>query len=578
MNGRFKKHFLNSSLILFLVSLILATYQVFMTSKFFPGVYIGNTNLSLLNKQQATEILEAKFNSRKKEELEFYSKDKSFGIDLSSTKIDYSNTFIQAFEIGRNGSWVKKIADQIKSLFLGSILEPEVTLSIDETIQNITREINQPPQDATLSFAENNSTTSAQIKISPHQNGLAVDTKKLKQQLVIFLIFDKWENHLPLKEIEPEITTTEAERVKQVLEETANEPLNLKYGDGTWVIDTKTLLPLVNIANAKDYLIDQEKLKTYLIKEVSPFINQPVKEGLFNFNSQTKRVTNFQPSQEGRQLDIDKTYQLVDLALKGDRAKTITLPVDVIQPKIRTEAVNDLGIKELIGRGISSFAGSIPNRIYNLTLASSRINGVLLAPGQIFSFNNQVGDISASSGYKQAYVIKEGRTVLDDGGGVCQVSTTIFRAVLNSGLPVVSRTAHAYRVGYYEQGFPPGLDATVFHPSVDFRFKNDSPAHVLMQAYVVGGSLYVDVYGTPDGRIVNLTKPVISSQTPPPSELRQDDPTLQKGVVKQVDWAAWGANVSFKRIVTKNGQEIANETWRSNYRPWQAVYLVGTKE
>ena len=578
MNGRFKKHFLNSSLILFLVSLILATYQVFMTSKFFPGVYIRNTNLSLLNKQQATEILEAKFNSRKKEELEFYSKDKSFGIDLSSTKIDYSNTFIQAFEIGRNGSWVKKIADQIKSLFLGSILEPEVTLSIDETIQNITREINQPPQDATLSFAENNSTTSAQIKISPHQNGLAVDTKKLKQQLVIFLIFDKWENHLPLKEIEPEITTTEAERVKQVLEETANEPLNLKYGDGTWVIDTKTLLPLVNIANAKDYLIDQEKLKTYLIKEVSPFINQPVKEGLFNFNSQTKRVTNFQPSQEGRQLDIDKTYQLVDLALKGDRAKTITLPVDVIQPKIRTEAVNDLGIKELIGRGISSFAGSIPNRIYNLTLASSRINGVLLAPGQIFSFNNQVGDISASSGYKQAYVIKEGRTVLDDGGGVCQVSTTIFRAVLNSGLPVVSRTAHAYRVGYYEQGFPPGLDATVFHPSVDFRFKNDSPAHVLMQAYVVGGSLYVDVYGTPDGRIVNLTKPVISSQTPPPSELRQDDPTLQKGVVKQVDWAAWGANVSFKRIVTKNGQEIANETWRSNYRPWQAVYLVGTKE
>jgi len=94
----------------------------------------------------------------------------------------------------------------------------------------------------------------------------------------------------------------------------------------------------------------------------------------------------------------------------------------------------------------------------------------------------------------------------------------------------------------------------------------------------VGNTLYFDLYGTSDGRIVNLTKPIVTNQTPPPPELRQDDPTLPKGQVKQVDWAAWGANVSFKRTVTRNGQTLIDETWRSNFKPWQAVYLVGTKE
>ena len=148
---------------------------------------------------------------------------------------------------------------------------------------------------------------------------------------------------------------------------------------------------------------------------------------------------------------------------------------------------------------------------------------------------------------------------------------------MNAGLPVVKRTAHAYRVGYYEQGFPPGLDATVFYPSVDFQFKNDTTASILIQAYTQGLTLYVDLYGTSDGRETTLTKSVVTNQTPPPPELRQDDLTIPKGVVKQVDFAAWGANVSFKRTVTRGGETIADEVWRSNYKPWQAIYLVGTQ-
>jgi vancomycin resistance protein YoaR len=267
---------------------------------------------------------------------------------------------------------------------------------------------------------------------------------------------------------------------------------------------------------------------------------------------------------------------MISVALITEKKSEIKLPVSIIRPK--NKLTNELGIRELIGTGVSYFSGSIENRKFNIGLAASRINGVLIPPGEEFSFVNTVGDISANTGFKQAYVIKSGRTVLDDGGGVCQVSTTIFRAALNSGLPITARTAHAYRVGYYEQGFPPGIDATIFHPSVDFKFKNDTDKHILVQASVAGNSLTVELYGTSDGRTVTMTKPVVTGITPAPPEIRQDDPTLPRGTVKQVDWAANGANVSFSRTVTKGGITYINEVFRSNYRPWQAVFLVGTKD
>ncbi|MCR4306056.1 MAG: VanW family protein, partial [Candidatus Daviesbacteria bacterium] len=366
-------------------------------------------------------------------------------------------------------------------------------------------------------------------------------------------------------------------RAKEALESVIKKPIKLTFEEKGWELEAKQLLTLLDLTKGDSLLLDKNQTDLYF-KGIAQEIDQQVQEGLFEFNPETKRVTAFKPSQEGRQLDLEKSSQLLSEALTTGSPKIIALPVDTVKPKIATSDVNSLGIKELLGRGISNFAGSIENRIYNVGLTAFKLNGVLIAPGQIFSFNQTVGDISAATGFKKAYVIKEGRTVLDDGGGVCQDSTTLFRAVLNAGLPVVKRTAHAYRVSYYEQGFPPGLDATVFYPSVDFQFKNDTPTHILIQAYTYGTTLYIDLYGTSDGRVVNLTQPIITSQTPPPPELRQDDPTLPKGTVKQVDWSAWGASVSFKRIVTRGGQELINETWRSNYKPWQAVYLVGTKE
>ncbi|MEK7159945.1 MAG: VanW family protein [Patescibacteria group bacterium] len=321
-----------------------------------------------------------------------------------------------------------------------------------------------------------------------------------------------------------------------------------------------------------------------LIEPISKKIERKPIDALFKFEN--NKVTAFRPSVEGQIIDFDLLNTRLDsqaLSVMSSKKKTviiIPIPVRKIEPDITTDEANSLGIKELIGQGHSLFYHSIPSRIYNINLAATRINGILVAPGEVFSFDKALGDVSSFTGYKQAYIIQSGKTVLGDGGGVCQVSTTFFRALLNAGLPIVERYAHAYRVGYYEQDSPPGFDATIFVPTVDLRFKNDTPNYILIQSefnpYNYSLSFYL--YGTKDGRTVTMTKPVISNVRPAPPDIYQDDPTLPKGEIKQTDFAAPGANVYFTRTVTKNGKTIIFDKFVSSYQPWQAIFLKGTKE
>lgn len=322
-----------------------------------------------------------------------------------------------------------------------------------------------------------------------------------------------------------------------------------------------------------------------LAKKLGPLQKQiqidPI-DAIFTFEN--NRVTAFKPSSDGQTMDMEglkKTIQeKVPFILATDKTQrfVIPIPIKTIHPKITTESANKLGIKELIGVGTSLFQGSIAGRIYNVNLAASRINGALIAPGEVFSFDKTVGDVSSFTGYKQAYVIQNGKTVLGDGGGVCQVSTTLFRAALNAGLPIVERHAHAYRVEYYEEDGPPGIDATVYVPTVDLKFRNDTGHYILIQSVVDLNTLRLTfyLYGVSDGRKATLTTPIVTNIIPAPPPLYTDDPTLPTGVVKQTDFAAAGATVTFSRTVTRGDKTLISETYTSNYQPWQAAYLRGT--
>ncbi len=327
------------------------------------------------------------------------------------------------------------------------------------------------------------------------------------------------------------------------------------------------------------YHFDEEKLRE-ILSEFNQEVYLPPINALFQFKN--GRVIAFQKEKEGRTLDIEKAIQEIKENLgKSPQLIKIELNSHSIKPEITIDEINNLGISELLGKGVSYFWGSSPSRIHNIVLSTSRLNGVLIKPEEIFSFNQSLGDVSPVTGYQQAYIIKEGKTILGDGGGVCQVSTTLFRAALNAGLPIIERWPHSYRVSYYEQGgFGPGLDATVFLPSIDLKFRNNSPARVLIQAYVntKTKTLSFELYGTSDGRKTTISKPNIWEQTPPPEDFYKDEPSLPRGVIKQIERKAWGAKVSFDWKIERAGEIIDQKTFFSFYQPWQAVYLRGVGE
>jgi vancomycin resistance protein YoaR len=353
---------------------------------------------------------------------------------------------------------------------------------------------------------------------------------------------------------------------------------------GNFISDLSLCLQayLTGVYLSPSYAYDQNKLLS-LIQPIAQKIERQPVDALFS--TVNNKVTAFRLSENGQTLDSDalsdKILSYAASVLNSNAPQTITfaIPIRIVEPNITTEKVNKLGIKELIGTGNSLFFHSIPGRVFNINLAASRLNGILVAPGETFSFDKALGDVSAFSGYQQAYIIQNGHTVLGDGGGVCQVSTTLFRAILNAGLPIVERHAHAYRVGYYEEDSPPGIDATVYSPTVDLKFKNDTENYILIQSQVDldNYALNFSLYGTKDGRQVTMTTPVVTNQTPPPPDLYQDDPTSPVGTIKQTDFAAWGADVYFTRTVTQNGKTIIYDKFVSDYQPWQAVYLRGTK-
>ena len=345
-------------------------------------------------------------------------------------------------------------------------------------------------------------------------------------------------------------------------------------------------LLIFSIKVKPSFKYNQEKLNQ-VVAPIATEVNRPVQDALFEFNPSTSsgqgKVVNFQVSKEGRAVDSEQVKSLIILAFsrtKPTELLALDLPVETVYPRIATAQTNSLGIKEKLAEGESFFKDSIPGRVHNIILAASYLHGVVIAPGEIFSFAKRIGDISVQTGYKQAYVIREKKTVLEDGGGVCQVSTTMFRAALAAGLPIIERQAHYYRVGFYEQGgYPPGLDATVYPPSPDLKFKNDTNSYILIQTNIdqANKRLAFEFYGTSDGRKVEISKPVIHSQTPPPEPIYVDEPTLKAGVVKRLDTAHWGAKVSFLwKVFNADGSVKESREFVSNYVPWPAVYQRGT--
>jgi len=184
-----------------------------------------------------------------------------------------------------------------------------------------------------------------------------------------------------------------------------------------------------------------------------------------------------------------------------------------------------------------------------------------------------IGNVDAEAGYKEELVIKGDRTVPEFGGGLCQIATTVFRATLDAGLPVLVRQNHSYRVPYYEP--PIGIDATIYSPNPDFKFSNDTPGAILIQARIEGDNLIFEFWGTKDGRVIERTDPVVTNIVQPPAAKTIETEDLPVGVKKCTERAHAGADASFTYTVTYTDGRKETKVFRSHYRAWQEVCAIG---
>lgn len=251
----------------------------------------------------------------------------------------------------------------------------------------------------------------------------------------------------------------------------------------------------------EEYRLDQNRIREYLEILAISTNREPV-DAKFVFANNRAEV--FSPATPGKMMDIEASLNNIVKAIANGEP-TAKLVVNSIEPGITLEKINSLGINSLMATGESNFAGSSPARIRNIRIAIAKFNGLIIEPDQTFSFNDLVGPIDESSGYEQEKVIKDHKLVYEFGGGVCQVSTTIFRAAINAGFPIIERKNHAFAVQYY---YPQGFDATIYPGITNLRFKNDSQKHVILQAKIIGTKLIFEIYGASDGRKVTVETPV----------------------------------------------------------------------
>lgn len=566
--------FISIAIPLFFLLASVTAFNINFKGKIFPNIFVAGIDVSGHSPQEAADIITRKIAPVTEIKINDQSQTTTLETKDVGLSYDFYNSAVEAYNLTRTGDLK---SDFVKRLDL--LIHPQnlkLSVSYDEEklqkfISVMAGQISQSP------VLPNISIKSGKVIVNKGSPGTEVDQELLRTRILENLTLAKNEDvSLPIKNIDPSLSDSEIEAVRERAEKYLGKSIKVNFEFDTISFSDGDIIKFLNPKGG----FDEGSLKSAIDKITSQTERDP-QNPKFTFNG--GRVTEFQPAADGIKVDREKLKaeiinSLLSLPDSTDKSIAFDVPVTRTPPEVSTDKVNNLGIKELIGRGTSTFFHSIPSRVHNVVLAASRINGTLIKPGDTFSFNDTLGDVSQFTGYQQAYIISEGKTILGDGGGVCQVSTTLFRALLNAGLPITDRTAHAYRVGYYEQNSPPGFDATVYGPSPDLRFKNDTSGYILIEATADPKhySLVFELYGTNDGRIASTTKPVVTNVTPPPDDLYQDDPTLPTGTTKQIDFKAWGAKVTFNYKVIRAGETLINKTFVSNYRPWQAVYLRGT--
>lgn len=578
-----------------------SAYEFYYQDKIYPGIIIGNIDLSGKTKAEALFTLRKSADQFLRQGLFFKYKNKEVVVNpvIVSTNdlglineiliFDLEDAINQAYAAGRNQSLLPNLTSQLKVLLNKKQIKIDYELDKEELkdilISNFSS-LENPGEDAKFD-----------IKFVMGKINVKTVPEKLGKSFNYDAAIMEMENNVKLflgspvemymKTDYPKIKSAQIEvEIPKIKELFKIFPLKLAYqceakGEAGLLCDSekkeleiqaKLFADWVEVDLDNNFVnvkINQDKISAYL-EEVAGEVDIQAKDAKFKLED--NRVAEFQKSIDGIALNIKKSIDNIEDAILNQATSTADLIIEVAIAKNNVGDINDLGVKKLIGIGKSNFSGSPKNRRHNIAIGAEAVNLILIKPEEEFSLVVALGKINASAGYLQELVIKGNKTVPEYGGGLCQIATTIFRVALDAGLPITERRSHAYRVFYYE---PAGTDATIYSPKPDVRFINDTGSYILIQTDIQGDELIFEFWGDAGGREVEISEPkIFNIVSPGPTKFIETE-DLDPGKKRCTESSHKGADAEFTRKIIYSDGEIKEEVWESHYRPWRAVCLIG---
>jgi vancomycin resistance protein YoaR len=558
------------------------TYAFHYNNRYLPRTVVGGVAIGGMTQDQAAAALKAKQDQFLDAPLTLAYQDKTWELKPSElgTTVTAQPALDQLWKAEKTGgTW-----EELKKAFTA----PLSTRYADATIVPLSTDGMKVLQDKVLSTIESAmeetslTFSTREVAIVPGKPGEKLHTAVFEDAVASSFAHPA-PITLELTPANPEVTPEMAQTAKERGTALLSKPLVVQLSDQTFSVDPTTLASMLYTVVDRDanggatgLALNLSAKFTDQMHEWESKVNKsPVNARLAVDANGAASVV--QDAVSGSQVDETQTIKLVTDYLNGTSTSgTVKGSFTTKEADVRRENFASLGLTQLVGTNTTDYSGSPGNRIINIKKGAASINQVLIKPGETFSTLGTLGPIDTDHGYVNELVIKGNRTVPDAGGGLCQVSTTLFRSVLNAGLPIVERQNHAYRVSYYERGTGPGLDATIFEPAPDFKWKNDYASSLFIQSHIEGTKITFDIYGTKEGREVDITPPTILETYPVGDPIYANTDTLPAGVTKQVETAHAGAKTSVTYTVKKNGQQTYSKTFISVYKAWNAQFLVGT--
>ncbi|MDP3056938.1 MAG: VanW family protein [bacterium] len=521
-------------MILFLIfsagASFLLLFNLTFSGKIYPRISIARNDIGGINPKIAQASIENRINAWQNAKIQINYSDpndsslsKSWGIEPSALGIIPSTqkNILSAYNIGRTGN-ILNIIRQITTVAAKGNDIP-VSYDLDENkfnnyIENNFSFLEKPGKDASLIFINDN------LKEIPAQTGFAIDRNDLKQKITAN-IQNLASDPISIKLLtsSPKITDDKIKKAKAQAVNLTTGKISLQFEKKSWVLEKKLVesslkfIPNADPANKNEIILGMEIIPDFIydyLEKIQIEINRKPSNAVFGIKDGQMIVES--GGEIGAVLSLDKsTAKITDEMQKGAANNIDDVKIELIieekEPQIGKKVIEEMKIDSLLGQGKSNFAGSPANRRRNIATGAAKFNNIFIAPDEEFSFVKTLGEITAKAGYLPELVIKEDKVIAELGGGLCQVSTTAFRAAIYSGLPILERRPHAYAVPYYN---PQGMDSTIYPPRPDLRFKNDTGGVILIQTSVIGNDLIFNFFGVKQNRIIKIIGPNIYDKMP----------------------------------------------------------------